>query len=287
MKKHIILFLFFISFSVKSQTEKIEKEITINSVEYIEDIKIDHNNFYVAGFTFKVSKPDGYSTNSLLGKYDKNLKLLWNLKLNLTSISEINKLEVYDNKIYALVKHGKNTNTTTETYMNLYVISMNGKIIEKIKIGNCYSNPTNIIIEKNKLWFAYPESSSKYYSTSNIIKTILVEYDLKTKKVIKRKGNTSSFFPQKIISKNSDIYIFGRFEKVIGDLVSEHFVLKFEKNLAIEVILHTEKSEYFLDAYQSDDEFVILTTFPGVYGDLNKFIKYSYYKPVGCNYFYE
>lgn len=275
MKKTIIIILFFLNLSVKSQNKIVPKDINLDPEEYVEDIKMYSSNFYVAGSKMsKILNSDGYSRNSFLNKYDKNLKLLWNTKLNLKDESSIvRKLEVFNNKIYALVQHGEETNSTTDTSINLYIISMDGKVIEKTKVGNCYSSPTNILIEKNKLWFAYSEPSSINNSPSNIIKPVLVEYDLKTKQITKKKGANSTCFPQKIISANSEIYVFGRF---IKDLVFEHFVLKFEKNDPIEQILHTEKSEYFLDAYESDKELIVLTTFPGVYGDSNQYLKYSY-----------
>lgn len=274
MKKIITLLLLFINYSVKSQNIIIPKEINLEPIDYVEDIKIDNNNFFVAGYTFKVQNYDGYSTNCFLNKFDKNLNLLWSLKLSFTNKSEIYKFEIFNNQIYALVQHGKNTNTTTDTNLYLYIISMKGKVIEKKNIGKCYSLPTNIVIENNKLWFAYSEPSSIYYNSSNIFKPILVEYNLKTNKIIKKKGSNSRCFTDKIILKNSNIYIVGRFAKDIG--VCEHFILKFEKNKPTEQILDTEKSEYFLDSYVSNDELVVLTTFPGVYGDLNEYIKYYY-----------
>ena len=75
MEKTFIIILLFMNLSIQSQNEILSKEINLDPEEYVEDIKIISNNFYVGGSKmFKNLNSDGYSTNSYLNKYDENLE---------------------------------------------------------------------------------------------------------------------------------------------------------------------------------------------------------------------
>jgi hypothetical protein len=130
----------------------------LKNIEYDQVLKIHQKNIFIAGLTFEVAKRDGYSTNGYLKKYSENLQLLWWLKLDFTNKSEINHIEFYKDRIYALVTQGKNTNSTSETSLYLYAISSAGKVIDKLKMGDrSFSWPDNVVIVNDKMYFSYSQ----------------------------------------------------------------------------------------------------------------------------------
>jgi len=271
MKKLLLLFILSLSLTANSQN------IPLGAIEYVEDMKVVGGDIFVAGYTFKVDKPDGYSTKSLLNRYDKNLKLVWSLVINTTNKSEINKIEIIGNKIYALTTHGKNTNKTSETFLMLYIISLEGKILDQTNFGRSFTKPSNIIQQGAKLHFSYSQPEGISYSDLGAVRPVLVEYDTTTKTFEKTICALSVCYPEINVSHNSEVYSVGRYNGNAGSLGFEQVILKSKNGEPKGKILHTNKSENILNAYSTKNDIVILSIFSGVYGDTIQYLKFTYY----------
>jgi hypothetical protein len=71
--------------------------------------------------------------------------------------------------------------------------------------------------------------------------------------------------------------VLGEYDKDLSDTPKEQFVLQLKDNQFKEILLPGNKSEYILGSAINKSGILLYTQFPGVYGDLNKYLKISYF----------
>ncbi len=275
----------------------------IDNVEYVDNCKIGQSFYLVSGFTFKVKNYDGYTTNAFLHYFDKGLNLVWTVELEEANTSKINRIEIFEDKIYIVVTHGKSNRTTSDLYVYLYIISMEGHILEKIKISNSYYNPTPICVVDRKIYFAHSKLDGTIYRAKSKIPTNeLVEYHIDTKEIktfvfnqkpkmllftkfknllvglkllsIGKLGSPSvSYMTEQILHQGSTFFVFGRYIEGSKHLT---YILSYNKNTIKKQILASMKHEYFLGAFVADNMVIVFSTFPGVYGDNEKYLRITH-----------
>jgi hypothetical protein len=152
--------------------------VPIYPIQYASDLKLQGDDIYCSGVTYETKLRDGFSTYAYLQKFNKTLQLVWSLKFDSTKKSTVTGISFGKKKIFALVQHGENTAYSSDTFLMLYTISPEGKVLDKTFISPCFGYPSGMVVEKKQLWFAYAGSNSIYYSGSTSIRTILVQYYL-------------------------------------------------------------------------------------------------------------
>lgn len=283
LNKSLFILFILIQFILQAQDSIGVKMNSLGEIQYSSEIKVYNEDTYVSGKTYDFPGGDGNSTISYLKKFDKNLNLIWSLKIDSSEVSQIQKFNFFDNQLYALVIHGKSSLDLNEKSIYLYRISLTGEILEKTKIGRSNLRCTNLIKVKNKIWFSYSEyiTTSKVLTWPYIIKSVIIEYDVDTKKLNKYYSQLSMSFPIKILEINFEIFVVSSVSKHVNTpdggsnpFEEIHLIQVKDKKLS-ERILHPFVYEYVMDAYQSENELVIVSQSPGKYQDTTKYLKIS------------
>lgn len=200
MKKVILLICFMGCIAAWSQ----HKSTPITQITEPNNLVVYKNAIFLAGVTMLPHKGESDSACSWLQKYDQHLHLLWSLKLAYSGTSRIDKIEIANDQIYALVMQGTNTRTTFHSCMTLYTISLQGKIISQIKIGdNTFGPATNMVVDKNKLYVAYTKPGRNTFANVDPLTPMVVEYDLATKTLIRKNGNSGDYAIHDLCLHNS------------------------------------------------------------------------------------
>ncbi|OYU94423.1 MAG: hypothetical protein CFE21_15545 [Bacteroidetes bacterium B1(2017)] len=243
--------------------------------EYVDDITANDSAIFCAGYSFQTKINDGNACDAYLLSYDKtNLKLNWSLKVSDAHTNRISSLLYHNNKLYALVTQGKIVNLNEDVHLSLFVLNLNGEIEQKIPFGASFFTPSDMKITGNILNFAFQVSSSKRYSTSDL-STVVVTYNLATKKTIRKKVTTYYPRPKKILQSKGNLYVMGIY--IHPDAPN---LIVSKKGVISEIRLNAPKTEYFIDSYIKGNKLTIVAVFPGVYGDLNCYLKYYYINTV-------
>lgn len=239
--------------------------------EYVDDITTNGTEIFCAAYSYETKINDGNACDAYLLSYDKlSLNVNWSLKISDTHSNRISSILYHNNKLYALVTQGKIVSLKEDVHLSLFILNLKGEIEEKIPFGASFFTPSDIKISGNTLNFAYQLSSSKSYTTSDI-KTELVSYNLATKKTVKHKVNTYYPRPKKILQSNGNLYVMG-----IYIHPNEPNLIMCKKGVVSEITFNAPKTEYFIDSYIKDKTLTVVAVFPGVYGDLNCYLKYYY-----------
>lgn len=245
---------------------------SLDNIQFLEEFQVYEDDIYCAGINFRTELNDGNSSYAYLNDYDKKtLKIKWSIKIADEYSNKINSVIRYKDKIYALVSQGEVEQRIKSVNLNLFIISLDGKIEDKVSIGKSFFNPSNIAANGEDLYFAYQFGDHEIYLNSNKVQSAIVQYNIQTKAI--KKFSSRDYFekPQRTISINGDIFSIGMYLHP-----NQPNVLSYRKEAFSETSFHTTKSEYFLDSYVNNRILTIVCTFPGVYGDMNPYLKYYY-----------
>lgn len=261
-----------------AQTQSDVKKINLHPIEYGLEFARDSSGIYIGGFTYQVKDYDGFNSDAYLRKYNKNLELIWEIKIGENESADIKQLSHHDNKLYALVTRGKHTVSTVDVDLYLYIVSASGEVEQIIRIGKNYSWPTNLVFTDNKVHFAYAEPNTIEYGAMST-KVVLVEYHLRKGHLSKKEGQQGFYTTRKLVVCGSAFYVIG--QRRIHDKEYHYIdcVMTFEGQQPLEKLLHSERRGCALDAYVSDDRIVLLSSFNGGGEHPEKYLKYTYYDP--------
>jgi len=268
MKINLAL-LFIISFVSLSFSQEMIVKSSFENIEYVEDVEWINDDIYCAGYSFKTKINDGNSSDAYLINYDTALKPKWTLKISDEHSNIIYSIKRHKDKIYALVTQGIVQPLTQDLKISLFIISLDGIIENKIAIGRTFFKPSNISIEGENIVFGHTVSDGISYSSNS--KSEIIKYNLDTKKIVRFVSSEYQPSPKKVLVNGSDIYLFGQY--IHPNQIN---IMSYRKGKYSEISLKSKKTEYFLDSYIKDNTLIIMCAFPGVYGDMKKYLKYYY-----------
>lgn len=270
MKIKILFFLttFFTSLTYTYSQELVAKS-TFNNIEYVEDVEWHNEDIYCAGYTFKTKLNDGNATDAYLINYDTLLKPKWILKISDKQSNKIYSIKKYKDKIYALVTQGEEKPLSQDVFISLFIITLDGVIESKASLGRTFHSPSNITFDGDTLIFGNKVSDGISYSSNSVSE--IIKYNIITKKIVRFKSSQYQSRPKKIIVENSNIFLSGIYLHK-----NQPTVMAYKNGKYGEISLKPSKEEYFLDSYINGNILTIVSAFPGVYGDLNKYLKYYY-----------
>lgn len=93
----------------KQKEYLLRQSVDLDLRMYVEDLKVQNNNIYIALLTYDGENRDGYRSEGFLSKYSTDLKKEWTLRIHETYTNEIHKIAIHNNRIYALVKRGESS----------------------------------------------------------------------------------------------------------------------------------------------------------------------------------
>lgn len=263
----------------KQKEYLLRQSVDLDLRMYVEDLKVQNNNIYIALLTYDGENRDGYRSEGFLSKYSTDLKKEWTLRIHETYTNEIHKITIHNNRIYALVKRGESSKKLKSTYYELYTIDMNGQVLDKVFIGYTYHRSTELVVEGDKLYFAYSTCTDKDCNYGATKFPVIVQYDLKTKAVKQRKIDLVETFNETIYVKNGEVTIMGRLtisSRKTGGTFSH--ILSTDMNSSDEVVRDyyamTEGDLYYLHGFKQGKEMTVLNTFPGTYYMKDKYLKF-------------
>jgi hypothetical protein len=268
MKINLAL-LFIISFVSLSFGQEIIVKSSFENIEYVEDVEWINDDIYCSGYSFKTKINDGNSSDAYLINYDTALKPKWTLKISDEHSNIIYSIKRHKDKIYALVTQGIVQPLTQDLKISLFIISLDGIIENKIAIGRTFFKPSNISIEGENIVFGHTVSDGISYSSNS--KSEIIKYNLDTKKIVRFVSSEYQPSPKKVLVNGSDIYLFGQY--IHPNQIN---IMCYRKGKYSEISLKSKKTEYFLDSYIKDNTLIVMCAFPGVYGDMKKYLKYYY-----------
>lgn len=249
--------------------QELVTKASFEHIQYVNSLAWHEDEIYCGGYTFKTKINDGNSTDAYLVNYDLSLKPKWSLKINDKPYNEIGAIIRHQDKIYALVSQGKTQPLSKDLMLILYVILPDGSISERIPLARTFYAPNNIAIDGQYLVFGNTSNSGTSYSSPSTPE--IIRYNMTTKKIIRQKGSQGLFYPKKIISTNAGIFL------------SDMYITPYRPNVMSlkngrygEISLKPKKTEYFLDCYVNKNILTTVCVFPGVYGNMNKYLKYYY-----------
>ena len=243
---------------------------SFENIEYVEDVEWFNDDIYCAGYTFKTKINDGNSADAYLINYDKALKPKWTLKISDEHSNIIYSIKRHKDKIYALVTQGNILPLTQDVKINLFIISLDGVIETKVPFGKTFLSPSNISVEGDNLVFGHTLSDGISYSSNS--KSEIIRYNINSKEILRLKSNDYQPKPKKILADGSDIYLFGQYIHPTNPTN----IMTFRKGKYSEISLKPSETEYFLDSYIKDNTLIVMCVFPGIYGNMKKYLKYYY-----------
>ena len=170
MKIIIIILATFFSSVVFAQ-ELITKH-NFENIQYVEDIEWYGDEIYCSGYTFNTKINDGNATDAYLIRYDKNLSPLWTLKISEEHTNIVYSFKRHKNKIYALVTQGNVKPLEQDVFISLFIISLDGKIEDRVNLGKTFHSPSNIEFVGDDLIFGNKVSDGVRYSSSSLSEII-------------------------------------------------------------------------------------------------------------------
>jgi len=265
----INLLFFIILFVSLSYGQEIIVKASYENIEYVEDVEWYNDAIYCAGYSFKTKINDGNAADAYLINYDTLLKPKWTLKISDEHSNIIYAIKRHKDKIYALVTQGKIQPSAQDVTINLFIISLDGIIENKIAIGKTFYKPSNIAIEGENLIFGHTTSDGTSYTSNS--KSEIIKYNLDTKKIVRIKSSQYQPIPKKVLVNGSDIYLFGQYIHP-----GQKNIMMYRNGNYSEMTLKSNNTEYFLNSYIKDNTLTIMCVFPGVYGNMKKYLKYYY-----------
>lgn len=267
MKIIIIITTFFSSF-VFAQ-ELITKH-NFENIQYVEDIDWYYDEIYCSGYSFNTKINDGNATDAYLIRYDENLNPIWTLKISEEQTNIIYSFKRHNNKIYALVTQGNIKPLEQDVFISLFIISLDGKIEDKVNFGKTFHSPSNIEFVGDDLIFGNKVSNGVTYASSSVSE--IIKYNIKTKNISRYKSDQYLSRPKKIIVYKSNIFLFGIYLHK-----NQPNILAYINGKYSEISLNVTKEEYFLDSYINNNILTVVCLFPGTYQDKEQYLKiYSY-----------
>lgn len=264
-----LLIIFAVFLPALSFSQQLIVKSSFDNIQYAEDVEWYNDDIYCAGFTFKTQKNDGNSSDAYLINYDTSLKPKWSIKVSDKDSNKISSVIRYKDKIYALVTQGKVTPSTQDVFIRLFIISLDGIIENKVFLGRTFHSPSNISIEGGNLIFGNKVSDGINYSSPS--RSEIIKYNIATKKIVRLKSSQYLSRPKKIIAANSNIFLSGIYLHK-----NQPNIMSFRNGKYSEISLSPNKEEYFLDSYINKNILTIVCAFPGVYGDMKKYLKFYY-----------
>lgn len=261
--------LAYIMLPVVTIAQELVRKTSFKDIEYVSSITWQGQNIYCSGTTYRTKYDDGYSTNAYLINYNLSLKPQWTLKLADHNTSDINSVIRHQDRIYALVSQGKSDRAGKDIILSLYVIRPDGSIEKKVTIGKTFYTPTNISIEGKQLVFGHTTKEGRDYTSPTIPE--LIRYDLATGKITRNKGSQVTSAPKRTITSPKGI-----FQITSHLLPGKPNIISLRNGSYSELSLNAPKKEYFLDSYLNGNILTVVCTFPGVYGDMQQYLKYYY-----------
>ena len=267
--KTYFLILLISFFSICSFCQELIIKSKFEKIQYVESVDWYNQDIYCAGYSFETQYNDGNSTDAYLINYDLNLKPKWTLNISDSKSNIIYTVKRYNEKIYALVTQGEIQPLTQNVSISLFIISLDGKIEDKVLFGPTFHSPTNLIINGDDLIFGNKVSNGINYSSSSVSE--IITYNLKTKKTTRVKSNKYLSRPKKIIIDHATIFLFG-----IYIHQNQPNIMVSRKGKYFEISLKASKEEYFMDSYLNDKTLTVIATFPGGSNSKNKYLKLYY-----------
>jgi len=264
-----LVVLFILSFTSVSFSQEIIVKSSFENIEYVEDVEWYNDDIYCAGYSFKTKINDGNSSDAYLINYDTTLKAKWTLKISDEHSNIIYAIKRHKDKIYALVTQGKVQPSTQDVKLSLFIINLDGTIESKVAMGRTFSKHSNIAVSGENLIFGHTVSDGISYTSRS--KSEIIKYNLDTKKMVKFVSSQYQPKPKKVLVNGSDIYLFGQY--IHPDQIN---IMAYRKGKYSEISLKSKKTEYLLDSHIKDNTLTIMCVFPGVYGDMKKYLKYYY-----------
>ncbi|WP_177765342.1 hypothetical protein [Flavobacterium sp. I3-2] len=268
--KNQFLFIIVLLFVNFSYSQELIVKYRFEKIQYVESIDWQNDDIYCAGYTFKTEINDGNSTDAYLINYDINLKPKWTLKINDAHSNIIYSIKRHKDKIYALVTQGTVQPLTQDVKINLFIISLDGVIENKVPFGTTSLSPSNITIEGDHLIFGHTVSDG--ISNSSNSKSEIIQYNLSNKEIVRFKSSDYQPKPKKVIANGSDIYLFGQYIHPTNPMN----IMTFRKGKYSEISLNSKETEYFLDSYINGNILTVVSVFPGVYYNSKKYLKIYY-----------
>ncbi len=268
MKIRLTILLFIISYNFAFGQELVTKA-SFENIQYVNSIAWHEDEIYCGGYTFKTKINDGNSADAYLVNYDLSLKPKWSIKIGDKHYNEITAIIRHQDKIYALVSQGKMQPLAKDLFLNLYIILPDGSIKEKIPVARTFYAPNNIAVDGQYLVFGNTSNAGINYSS--ISTPEIIRYNMSTKKITRQKGNQGLFYPRKIIATNAGIFLTNTYLTPRGPNI-----MSLKSGKYGEIFLKSKKEEYFLDSYVNKNILTTVCVFPGIYGNMNKYLKYYY-----------
>lgn len=268
MKIKLSIFLAIILPTFVSGQELVTRA-SFKNIQYVHALAWYENEIYCSGYTFKTKVNDGNSTDAYLVNYDLSLRPKWSLKIADKPYNEIGAIIRYKEKIYALVSQGNIQPHSKDIFLTLYVILPDGSIAERIPLCRTFYSPSNIAIDGQHLVFGNTSNAGTSYSSLSTPE--IIRYNLTTKKITRHRGFQGLYYPKKIIANNAGIFLSDMYLKP-----NRPNVISLKSGRYGTVFLKPKKEEYFLDSYVNKNILTTVCVFPGVYGDMNKYLKYYY-----------
>jgi hypothetical protein len=263
-----ILFIVTSIFTTFSYGQEIIVRSLFEEIQYVESVDWYNNDIYCAGYTFKTKINDGNSTDAYLINYDETLKPKWKLKISDEHSNIIYSIKRHKDKIYALVTQGNVKPLERDTFISLFIINLEGVILDKISFGRSFNYPSNIEIERGNVVFGHKATEGTSYSSKS--KSEIIRYNIKTKNIIRQKNEkqNSLTIPKKIIAKDDTILLFWSY--IYRDLPN---IMMIDKGEYSDIYLSPNKNEYFIDSYLKDDTLIVISIHPSTYEDKSKYLK--------------
>ncbi len=249
--------------------QELVTKASFENIQYVNSLAWHEDEIYCGGYTFKTKINDGNSADAYLVNYDLSLKPKWSIKIADKHYNEIGAIIRYQDKIYALVSQGKMQPLAKDLFLNLYIILPDGSIQEKIPVARTFYAPNNIAIDGQYLIFGNTSNAGTSYSSTSTPE--IIRYHMTTKKITRQKGSQGLFYPKKIIATKAGIFLSDMYFTP-----NRPNLMSLKNGRYGEISLKSKKTEYFLDCYVNKNILTTVCVFPGVYGNMNKYLKYYY-----------
>ena len=250
-------------------SQELLTKTSFENIQYVHSLAWHENDIYCGGYTFKTKLNDGNSADAYLVNYDLSLKPKWSIKIADKPYNEINVIIRHQDKIYAIVSQGKMLPLAKDLLLFLYVILPEGTIAEKISLGRTFYAPSNIAVDGQYLVFGNTANAGT--SFSSISTPEIIKYHMTTKKITRQKGSQGLFYPKKIMATSAGIFLSDMYLTP-----NRPNIMSLKNGKYGEIFLKPKKTEYFLDCYVNKNILTTVCVFPGIYGNMNKYLKYYY-----------
>jgi hypothetical protein len=249
MSKLFFLIFHIISISLSGQTieiEKIENGTHVFSNDSIV-IAVGHNY-----------KPDGYGQTSIINAYDSTLKLKWTFTISSSHTNIIDRIKIFDKQIILTGLVGERDNRNLKTNRFITILNFDGKVTLTKTIGFSNYQCSNIVLNKEVISFCYNTSKTTLFEEMlDSSKNVIVEYNLKTKKIKTRKHLLARSWPKHLSMIDKNFYLIGiQHNKEFDGM--QTFLSSFE-NKYKDILLPKGKLEEFYKVLINEQELTVVS----------------------------